>query len=84
MSVVEGREEIKNLFNLPDAAVDDVSREGDVADGCAEKDEAGIRGGRDLALQGISGVDFRWQKVSDAAPDERLLQIDVETDFLSP
>ena len=81
LGVVEGRKEIKDLIDFPDAPVDDVLRVGDVADGAAEKNEAAVGGTRDTTIQGIGDVDSRWQCISITAPNKGFLGVDVKANL---
>ena len=84
LRVVEGGKEIENVADLTDPVIDDVPSEGDVANGCAEEEEALVRGARNAPIQGIGEVDFRWQRVGVTAPNQRLLSVDVEANDRPP
>ena len=84
LSVIEGREEIKDLIDFTDAPIDDVLSEADIANWPTEEGEAGVGGAGNVTLEWIGDVNFRRQRISAAAPNERLLGVDVETDFWSP
>ena len=62
MGIVEGREDIKNVVYLADAVVDDAPREGDVANGCAKKQESSVGGARDVSNSLLSGKSRSMRK----------------------
>ena len=68
LCVVYGRKGVEDSFNFPDAVLNDVTCEGDVADRSAEQHKAVFGGPWHTALEGV--VDSRG-----AAPNQRFQRV---------
>ena len=70
LGVVEGWQEIEDFLDFPNPMIDDVASLGDGANRTAEKNEPGIGGARNSAIQGIGDVDFQRERVAVTTPNQ--------------
>ena len=75
LGIVDGRKGFEDGFNLADAMVDGVAREGNVADGGAEQHKAVFCSARHATVEGV--VDGG----RGAAPNQRLERVKLQTNF---
>ena len=75
LRIVNGRKGVEDGFDFPNAVLNDIACEGNVADRCPEQHKATFGGARDIPVERV--IDGR----GGAAPNQRFTGVEREPDF---